>query len=343
MATASQNLNGKFKCPLCGATVKESDLGRAGVTKIELDIVKRYAREGTLGKLLQMVDIVMSKLDPERMNKELLTKNAVAEILKALGIQEIAVKNSVEDMMKILNDLRLKIAGPGIGKIGESITLKDFKAAMPIDGFSEEKADKHGTDIVATVNENKTAIGKIAISVKYDNNWKSEFIHQLQQNMVHEGTDFGILATLSLPREALSNKVLVIETPASGMILVVKQEYAAVAYYGLRQALLAWEKAKKTISDAQNKMEEKSRVFKAVIDWINGRRLKETLEYIRASKELGKEISETATQIRDHTIRKVKNLLELQQQIQNNLTYANDSVNELKRLLDDGKPTKPSP
>lgn len=325
------------KCPLCGTIVKEADLGRTGVTKAELEIIKRHVREGTFGRLLQLVDIVMAKLDPERMNKELLTKNAVSEILRALGGQEIAAKNSAEELMKVLTDIRLKIAGPGIGKVGEGVTLKDFKASMPSDEFSEEQADRRGTDIVAIVKENKTAIGKIAISVKYDNQWKSEFTRQLQQNMAHEATDFGILATSSLPKEALSNKVAVLETQNGGMILIIKHEYAAVAYYGLRQALIAWEKAKRTVAEAQQRMEEKSRVFKAVIDWINGRRFKETIDYISACKELGRQINELASQIRDHTVRKVKNLQELQQQIQNNLAYATDSISELRRLLDEGR------
>jgi hypothetical protein len=319
---------------MCGTLVRESDLGRAGITKAEIDTVRRHIRDGTFGKVLQLLDIVMGKLDPEKMNKDLQTKNAIAEILRALGEQELAAKRGSEDILKVLNEIRLKLAGPGIGKVGEAINVKDFKAAIIDDTFSDEKADKHGADIVATVNEDKKPIGKIVISVKYDNQWKRDFIRQLQTNMNQEGTDFGLLATNSLPKEALSDKVMVVPTTSGdGLILLVKQEYASVAYQGLRYAVIAWEKAKKTIHEAQQRIDERARIFKAVLEWINGRQFKETIDYVNACKKLSEETDALAMQIRDHTIRKVKSLLEVQQQMKNNLGYTSESINELKRIL----------
>lgn len=329
VATASL----KCKCPLCGTLVKEAELGRAGVTNAELEIVRRHVRGGTFGKLLQLLDIVFGKIDPERMNKELLTKNAISEVLRAVGGQELSAKKGVEEILKVLNEIRLKVAGPAIGKVGEAITLKEFKAATPGDEFSEDKADKRGTDIIATVKENKKVQGKIAISVKYDSQWKSEFIRQLEDNMKHEGTDFGILATTSMPKEALSDKIIVTETANDGILLVVNQEYASVAYQGLRLAVIAWEHARKKINDAQQRIDEKAKVFKAVADWVNGRKLKETLDYLSACRRLSEETDEVAMQLRDHTVRKVKGLLEMQQNMRNNLGYATDAISELKNLL----------
>jgi uncharacterized protein Yka (UPF0111/DUF47 family) len=96
--------------------------------------------------------------------------------------------------------------------------------------------------------------------------------------------------------------------------------------------------SKKTIYEAQQRIDEKARIFKSMLEWVNGKQFKETIDYINSCKKLSEETDELAMQIRDHTIRKVKSLLEVQQQMKNNLGYTSESINELKRMLSgDGK------
>jgi len=337
LTTVPQALKDVSECALCGSRLTVTQSQKIGISKADMEILRRHLSEGTFPRIIQLLDIVMGKLDPERLNNDLNAKNAISEILRALGVQELAVKSTAADIMKVLDEIRLKIAGPAVGKIGEAITIKDFKAAMPTDDFTEEKADKHGSDIVATIKENRVAIGKIAISVKYVNQWKSEFLNQMQHNMRQEGSDFGILATEALPREALSTKLLAIETSGDGLILVVKHDYASVAYHGMRLALIAWERAKKAVKDANDRTEGRTKIFNAVAEWANGQQLKDTLDYISSCRQLTEETESIASQIQDHTVRKIKRLSEMQQEIRRNLTYANEAMEQLKHLLSGGE------
>lgn len=323
----------KARCPVCGSTVKEVELGRAGLTKAELEILKKYSKSAMLGKLLQLVDIVMGKIEPDKMNKELAMKNAVTEILRALDGQGQEMKNVKTELLQVLHQVSEKLAGPAIGKIGETITMRDFKAIAPNDDFSDNKADKHGRDIVATVNETKLLIGKIAISVKYDTNWKSGFVTQLERNMEDEGTSFGIRVTKTLPKDALSSKAYVRETRANGMILLVKPEYAPVAYYGYRQALIAWHRAERTIREAQKRMNEQNKVFQAVADWINGKQFNAVISGIDAVRKISEETDELAIGLKDYTLRKIKRMLEMQAELRKSLVNVEEAVQELNQLL----------
>ena len=194
----------------------------------------------------------MRKIDPDKLGLESEMKRVVAEL------------------QRTIESVNQKLDGTAIGKIGEIITIKDLKAVVSSDEFSEENAVKGGTDILATVKENSEAVGKIAISVKYDLAWKSEFITQLNKNMKQEGTNFGILVTKDFPREALSDKAYIKETRVGGMILVVKPEYVSVAYPGYRLAVIAEQDAKTTIKNMQEQLEKHQTINKAVMDWISG-------------------------------------------------------------------------
>lgn len=304
----------RVKCPVCGSAVTETDLGRAGLTKEELTILKRHMRDATFGAMLQLVDIGMKRLNPEKMSQDLIMKDAVAEIYKAV------------------DEVREKIAGPAIGKIGETIAIKDFKAVMPNDEFSDEKSDK-GTDIVATVIEDKVSVGKIAISVKYDNSWKSEFIQQLVRNMKHEATNFGILVTKSFPKEALSDKAWVKETSTGGMMLVVKPEYASVAYYGYRQAVIAWHEADRSVKDAESRIKERNRVFNAIVEWIKGKQFNAVLSSIDDACKLSEATDSLAENLLNYTEQRVKKMWETQKQLRTSLASAETAIQELKELL----------
>lgn len=158
----------KTKCPLCSSTVMEPELGRAGITKEQLQILRRHVKEETFGLVIQLVDITMRKLDPDKIGLESEMKKAVSMIYQAIG------------------EVNQKLSGTAVGKVGEMITIKDLKAVVPTDEFSDEKADKQGTDVIATVIESEKNVGKIAISIKYVLAWKIDFVHQLNKNMKQE-------------------------------------------------------------------------------------------------------------------------------------------------------------
>lgn len=130
--------------------------------------------------------------------------------------------------------MRDRLFGLHIGKIQENLTIEHLKSACPDDIFSEEFADKHGTDIVATVRHKGSVSGKISVSVKHRAQWSSNFVNQLARNIDNDKSDAGILVTTSFPREALNKNIWLLLCGGSAACLLVKPEFAATAYFAAR-------------------------------------------------------------------------------------------------------------
>ena len=78
-------------------------------------------------------------------------------------------------LANIVYEIRDRLFGISIGSVQEKMSVLYLKQACPLDHFSEEMASKHGTDIVASVMEGETCVGKISISVKKQKKWSPDF------------------------------------------------------------------------------------------------------------------------------------------------------------------------
>ena len=323
----------KIRCPLCDSLVNESTLGILGLTKEELAIAQKYIKEKTFGRLVRLADAMMPKLNPDRINQEIAIKSIFDNILQAIGNQGLSTKTAFSDIDRRINEMRERIVGPGIGKLGQIISIKDLKSLVWNDDFTEEKADSHGTDIIATAKENKILVGKIAISVKYDTKWQIQFINQLQNNMKHENTNFGILVSKSFPEEALNDKAYAREGTNGEMILLVKPEYAPVAYYGFRQAVIARHEADKIAKTAETRLREQSRILNAVVEWLNGQQFRMVINMIDSIRELSEETDSITENLWNYVEQKIKRIQKVQKDLRYSLSEAKLAVEELKELL----------
>lgn len=144
----------------------------------------------------------------------------------------------LEGIKKDLDAIGKKIVGAGIGKVGEAITIKDLQSAFTEDEFTDKRSDEKGSDIIAEVRDKATAVGKVVVSVKYQEKWSGSFLNQLKDDMASEGTRWGMLVTKVFPSNALNDRAYLTKDGH----FIVKPEYASVAYYGLREAVRsAWE------------------------------------------------------------------------------------------------------
>ncbi len=143
--------------------------------------------------------------------------------------------NEINDNQQFLIE---KITGNRIGKIQEYFSLLELKSSFPNDYFSDEKSDKHGTDIIATVRESNEDISQITISIKHHKKWNSEFISQLEHNISQDGTSWGFLITTVFPSEALNKKIWTVCDSNGRLILLVKPEFASIAYYAIRMIII---------------------------------------------------------------------------------------------------------
>jgi hypothetical protein len=141
-------------------------------------------------------------------------------------------------LAEIMYEIRDRLFGVSVGSVQEKISVIYLKQACPLDHFSEELASKHGTDIVASVMEGETCMGKISISVKKQKKWNPDFLDQLEKNIRTDQTRWGLLITSAFPNEALNENIWTARTYANRMVLIVKPEFAPTAYFAIRQMVV---------------------------------------------------------------------------------------------------------
>jgi len=184
--------------------------------------------------------------------------------LDQVGFACNSIKNYLEQILQDQEYIKERLSGQSIGKTQEILTLNDLKRAYPHDGFSDETADKHGTDIVATVRESGMEIGQISISVKHHKKWNSKFIGQLEKNIKQDGTRWGFLVSTAFPSEALNDKIWTAFSNLGLMILIVKPEYAPVGYYAFRTILIYEYQLRRSLKSITNKIENDEEVNRNV-------------------------------------------------------------------------------
>lgn len=211
------------KCPFCGAELnqkeKENEL---------LEEVNQLKQKGILQQTIFVaVKIVQSMSE----------KNPVW-FKEALDRQTETIKKSVEKELRaegrevLTSILELKGNPTAMGKIQEeNITKRLSSLKTGQDIFRTEKARKSQEDIECIIVENGLEVGKILIESKRTRNWREAHLDQLKQYMDRENTEFGILATTSMPDDSLNYAIW-----RSG-VLIVKTEYVEAAYIFLREHL----------------------------------------------------------------------------------------------------------
>ncbi len=326
MATVMGEKKTRKSCPVCGTLVEELELAHVGLTKEQLQILKRHRDNNTLGHLIHLVDIFASKMNVDQALQESEQKQAMTKL-----------ENMILQVEGGLTELIERVAGPGVGAVGEKITIKDLKSLCPTDEFTAEKASKHGTDIVATVKNNDEEYGNVAVSVKYVAQWEGEYLTQLRKNMKQEHTPFGLLVTKVFPSDALNDKAYAKTAKPGEMLLLVKPEYAAIAYYSFRQVVIAWERANAIIKDEKEKIREHKRIAKAVVEWISGPAFRDTIDDIDTAIKCSTTTSEDLERIRTYLDRNFENIQDEQEDLRKHLRFAKNAMESLKKKLDGKK------
>jgi hypothetical protein len=107
--------------------------------------------------------------------------------------------------------------------------------------------------------------------------------------MNEDGSRHGILVTKVFPREALTAKAWVMDAEEGKTVILVKPEYASLAYFGLREATIHWFEARKVLERKQDETKESQKTFKALTIWINGDEFEETVRHINNARKAAEE------------------------------------------------------
>ena len=138
----------QVECPVCGQYANVHDLGRAGLTPEELLRIRQFVKDGSLGKMLTIAEIVSQRMDTTSTSIELSVSEALQNFSNMFG-------EKMDVTTKILSGISEKIVGTGIGEVSEMITTEELRQAFTQDEFDTTQAPKHGTDIIATVFDRK--------------------------------------------------------------------------------------------------------------------------------------------------------------------------------------------
>ena len=83
MATVTSELR-YTKCPTCDSRVEGQTLARLGLTREELTILKNHRKDESFGKFLQLVDLTMKRMDPEKLATESEMKRIMTQLQKTI-------------------------------------------------------------------------------------------------------------------------------------------------------------------------------------------------------------------------------------------------------------------
>ena len=278
------------------------------------------------------------KLIEDFKNKNDTVLTSVIEKLRNLEFIWKENQRHNSDTNRMLNEIIQKIGGTGIGTIGERIIIRDLKQAYPMDSFDETPASKHGTDIVAKINENGIIYGTITVSVKCVKDWSNDFIEQIIRNMKTDGSRFGILVTKSFPREALSEKAWIIKTNEGNSIILVKPEYTPLVYFGLREANRIWFHTREQIKNRNEEEDEMEKTFIALLTWINGEEFDEISTNIDCAISDSEKTRDTLHQMQNYLRNKTEEAVKYQGNIIKYLTQSKKLLRNLRELLSSNSP-----
>jgi len=174
-------------------------------------------------------------------------KSELQRSLSELKSDSDLVLEILDSMLLNQHSILDRLSGCNIGKVQERITILDLKSAFPNDQFSDEESNKHGTDIISTIWESGVEFGNVTISVKHQNRWSSEFVSQLEDNIRNDGNKWGFLVTTMFPADALNCNIWTARTCSGRLILLVKPQFAAIAYYAIRTIAIYENQLKKIL------------------------------------------------------------------------------------------------
>ena len=315
-------------CPFCGSATTNHDLGRSGLSISKMRWMLERIKDGTFNDLLTVAETFYQRMDPTSTSIELTVTKQLDEMQKITQTKD-------DKLYEMIRDIREQITGVEKGDVSEMIVSEKLQQAFTNDTFDRTQADRKGTDIVATVYDNKEEVDKISISVKDTSSWSNKFIEQLEKNMRQDGTSFGILVSKKLPKGAKSTGHILHSNGKT--YCVVHHNHANAIYLVLRLLVIRLHKHQQYIEDKEQEIMQLGKIAKALAKWITSR------EYQNILTEMAG-IENSALNIQQLTEKKVNYELNYAKNVKNELTKIHQKnlnacsfLKNLEELLKDNK------
>lgn len=314
----------QIECPICGQYANVHDLGRAGLTPEELLRIRQFVKDGSLGKMLTIAEIVSQRMDPTSTSIELSVSEALQNFSNIFG-------EKIDVTTRILSGISEKIVGTGIGEVSEMMTTEELRQSFTQDEFDTTQAPKHGTDIIATIFDRKNQVGKISISVKDTKTWSSEYVEQLEKNMNQDATKVGILVSKKLPKRANPSGEVFHNNGC--MCFIVHPQYVKAIYSALRQVVIHMHETEQYVSNKEQELMRMGHISKALAQWISGSEYLQILEALQQINENSIGTVEDLQQTQNYVERQIKKACDKQRKIQKEVLNEESLLKGLKDLL----------
>lgn len=347
-------------CPICGKDLDSETVKELHLDAESVSLIREKTQDGTLMTLLRIGEAAEPLMQSEKLaveakvlelfrkmqseNRQMVREIAAAEqekrseLMKDYEEKQLKVQqeldNDFKEMRQGIGSIKEKIVGTGIGKVGEMATIRALQSAFKEDGFTDKHADEKGTDIVAEVrNEERKPIGKIVISVKYQDRWMGDFIRQIKENKEEERTEWGILVTRAFPSNALNQEACLHDEN----IFLVKPEYACIAYYGFREAVrVKWEESQKAHTEDEA-MRRSQMMLGALQDWIRGEKFQELKKRLDAARRAAEETQKVIKDWQKYSKNKGDEVIDKTETIIREIDDGEDMIVELRENLKQAK------
>ena len=268
-------------CPLCGAQITGDELEKLGLASEMLAEIQQLREQGILSQaILVAVKIVKTVNDKPMWFKELLDETR-EDLRGDFQKENIILKSEMQKEFRGLLKILMETLGNPLetGRIQERTIPKRLKAVKPEDNFNTEKSTRRGEDVTCIVKENNEILGKIVIESKKVKKWSYSYIEQTKRYMEKENTEFGILATTTMPSDALSYTTMV------DGVTVVQIDHIEPAYIFLREHLVLKNSLEREHTMKMKRLEIRDQVLLELKQAISNGELDKIIETVNGLTE----------------------------------------------------------
>lgn len=78
--TTNESIEKTIECPVCDSEVSVNKIAGFGLSHNQLSVLRQYAKEGILGQVINIAEIMLRKLEPEKANIEFQINDALTKL-----------------------------------------------------------------------------------------------------------------------------------------------------------------------------------------------------------------------------------------------------------------------
>ncbi len=167
------------------------------------------------------------------------------------------------------------------------------------------------------------------VSSKAEEKWSNEFLEQLHKNLEQERTRWGILVTKSFPADALNDRAYLDDKG----FLLVKFDYAPVAYLGMREAVILWNEAQVRLIETENRAKHEKSFLQALREWVSGEKFSQFTSKIDEARSLSKDTDDIIDNLEAYSKRQAQKVHQMQQKLRLTLGDCDSLLDDLRSRL----------